>query len=69
MPGYTMKRIMILVMLFALNGCYKNGRDATEAHQIIAEPKTRWIHWQQEEPIDVTEERVVSAKPCQQIPA
>jgi hypothetical protein len=63
-----MKWLLVLCALATLTSCNKNGRDALETHQIIAEPKTRWIHWQQEEPVDVTEERVKSIRPCQKIP-
>ncbi len=62
-----MKWIAILCTLFVLTSCYKNGRDAIESHQIIAEPGTRWIHWGQETPVDVTEERVDSVKPCEKL--
>lgn len=62
-----MKYLLVLAALLSLNSCYKNGRDAQEPHQIIAEPKNRWVHWQQEAPVDVSEDRETSVKPCQQV--
>ncbi len=57
----------VLCMLLIVTSCYRNGRDALESHQIIAEPSTRWVHWQQEEPVDVTKGRIIKhIKPCQQ---
>ncbi len=53
-----MKWMVVLCTLLTLTGCYRNGRDALETHQVIAEPTKRWIHWQDEEPIDVTKDRV-----------
>ena len=63
-----MKWIMVLCALATLTSCNKNGRDALETHQIIAEPKTHWVHWQQEVPVDVTEEHVKLKKPRQKLP-
>jgi hypothetical protein len=65
--GENMNRITMLCMFLMLSSCYHNGRDAQEAHQIIAEPSTHWVHWEQEPPVDVTKERETKPiKPCQQ---
>lgn len=62
-----MKRTMLLCTLIFLQSCVPVGRetDALSTHQIIAEPRPKWVHWGQEAPIDVSEERVISHKPCQ----
>ena len=62
-----MKWIAMLCTLFMLTSCYRNGRDALESHQVIAEPKTLRVHWTQDPLIDVTEERCNSTKPCQRL--
>ena len=63
-----MNRIAVLCLLLMLASCYRNGRDALESHQIIAEPNTRWVHWEQEAPVDVTQDRLTKPiKPCQQL--
>lgn len=54
-----------LILCFIIGGCYQNGRDAIATHQIIAEPKSRLIHWQEEVPIAVTEKRINEPEPCQ----
>lgn len=64
-----MKRLLCIILVLCTSGCYKNGRDAQEPHQIVAEPANKWIHWQQEEPVDVTNERETSVKPCQNVNA
>jgi hypothetical protein len=62
-----MKWIAMLSVFLMLTSCYRNGRDAIEAHQVIAEPSNRWVHWGQEDPINVTEDKkITSLKPCQQ---
>lgn len=63
-----MRRVNLLWMILILSGCHHNGRDALASHQIIAEPSNRWVHWEQEEPVDVTKPRTVEPiKPCQQL--
>ncbi|MDX2346831.1 MAG: hypothetical protein QNK11_08175 [Legionella sp.] len=62
-----MKWIAVLCMFFMLTSCFRNGRDALESHQIITEPCKRYIHWSEEEPVDVTAEKQVKhIKSCQQ---
>jgi hypothetical protein len=62
-----MKWIAMLCLFFILTNC-RNGRDALESHQVIAEPSQHWVHWSKEEKVDVTaEKQVKSIKPCQQL--
>lgn len=61
-----MKWLWVLCALTMLQGCYKNERDALAKHQIIDLPCKRWVTWEQEAPVDVTEERVQSTRSCNQ---
>ena len=63
-----MKWIIMLLSGLALAGCFNDNRDALESHQIIAAPKNRWVHWGQENPVDVSEGEVISHKPCKRKP-
>ena len=65
-----MKWMLFLLSGFALTGCFNDNRDldALASHQIIAAPANRWVHWRDETPVDVSEEKVISHKPCQRKP-
>ncbi len=62
-----MKWLAMLCAIFILTCCHRNGRDAIESHQVLAEPNNRWVHWDRDPPINVTEERVNSKAPCQRL--
>ena len=61
-----MRWMVIFYSIYLLMSC-RNGRDAIAAHQIIAAPCKRLVHWSKEEPVDVSaEKKSIPIKPCQQ---
>lgn len=57
-------RITVLLSLALLTACIGNNTDSLEPHQIIESPKQRWTHWNEETPIDVTEEKIITNHTC-----
>jgi len=63
-----MKWIFFVLSGVALTGCFNDRLDELSTHQIIAAPANRWVHWGQQNPVDVSEEKVISHKPCKKNP-
>lgn len=63
-----MKRIVFLLSGLALTGCFNDSLDKLSTHQIIAAPENRWVHWGQENPVDVSDKEDRSHKACQRKP-
>ncbi len=55
----------MIVVCFLLNGCTRSNTDHIESHQIIsAPPAKQWVHWDEDAPIDVTQDKVKTKQVC-----
>ena len=63
-----MKWMLVVFMGLVLLGCFNDSLDELSSHQIIAAPANHWVHWGQENPVDVTEKMDNSHKACQKKP-
>lgn len=63
-----MKWIVFLLSGCALTGCFNDSLDEISPHQIIAAPENRWVHWGQQNPVDVSDKDDNSYKACQKKP-
>lgn len=57
-----MKWIVLLLPFSFLTACTGSNTDALEPHQIVAAPINKWVHWNEEVPVDVTEDKIIKAK-------
>lgn len=54
--------MFLLLPCSLLAACTGSNTDALEPHQIVSAPKNRWVHWNEEVPVDVTEDKIIKAK-------
>ncbi len=60
----NMKKKILLMSCLLLSGCIGSNTDPLEPRQIIASPQNKWIHWDENPPVDVSQEEVQTGSIC-----
>lgn len=56
------KRLVLFLPIYILTGCTGSNTDSLEPHQIVSAPGNRWVHWNENAPVDVTQEKTIKTK-------
>ncbi len=57
-------RWTIFLMCFLVGACSRSNTDALEPHEIVNSPAHNWVRWDQDAPLDVTQEKVKTKQVC-----
>jgi len=52
----------LLFPFLFLTACTGSNTDPLEPHQIVNAPENRWVHWSENAPVDVTQEKAIRSK-------
>jgi hypothetical protein len=58
----VIKWLVLFLPFSFLTACTGSNTDPLEPHQIVTASGNRWVHWDENAPVDVTQEKTIRPK-------